>query len=89
MEERTYNELVVQKGLTEEFIGSKRETMLKLIDYVKSQYGEVDQYLTEAGFDNAWQDKLRSLLLDENIGTEKSDGTEKSGGTDQSEAAKE
>lgn len=63
VEARTHEELCVAKGLTEEFTGAERTTMLNLLKYIRQKYTGIPEYLVSIGFTEEWQDRLKANFL--------------------------
>jgi hypothetical protein len=61
----TRDELMVQKGLKEEFVGADQKTMRDLLRHIRTNHGSVDAYLDKIGFHKGWRDRLLANFVAE------------------------
>eukprot|EP01134_Creolimax_fragrantissima_P004813 CFRG4813T1 len=64
MRDTVVQEICHESGLSEEFSQSVPETMLATLAYIRKKYSSVSEYLLRCSFTIAWQNKLRSNMLD-------------------------
>lgn len=48
---------------TDEIASSTKQTMSRMLDYLVTNYGGVEQYFDSIGFDASWREKLRANFL--------------------------
>jgi len=56
---------MVGVGLNEEFEGTPPDVMRRTLEFIRSRYGSVSQYLNSAGFGQVWQEQIRKVYLEE------------------------
>eukprot|EP01120_Amphizonella_sp_Union-15-10_P017187 TRINITY_DN9478_c0_g1_i1.p1 TRINITY_DN9478_c0_g1~~TRINITY_DN9478_c0_g1_i1.p1 ORF type:complete len:359 (-),score=66.17 TRINITY_DN9478_c0_g1_i1:22-1098(-) len=62
---KAFESSLVKAGLISEFMEAPREVMVRTLEYLKTRYGSIDNYLEEIGFRLEKRMRLRRLLLDE------------------------
>ncbi|KAJ2963871.1 hypothetical protein NQZ79_g1101 [Umbelopsis isabellina] len=53
---------MAKSGLSEVFATAPPEFMSEVLEFIKEEYGDIPQYLTQIGFGSEWQERVRKII---------------------------